>query len=242
MSASAPLVRSPSTASVVGLLVANLVPLVGVVWFGWSLFGVMWLYWAENGVIGFYALLRILTAGEGRGMKVVMAPFFTVHYGMFWLIHGLFVVTLFGPEAGAADPERALWVASRSLYVEGVVALLLSHGASFVMNYVVSGERRATTPAAEMFKPYGRVVLLHVVVLGGGFLVQSTGAGVLALVLFVGLKTALDLGAHLVGHRMRYRKLDLEEADPERTTIHLDAAPDRLGADAEAEPLVAGRR
>ena len=64
--ASAPFVRAPSVPSAIGLVVANVVPLVGVLWFGWDLFGVMWLYWAENGIIGAYALLRILTAsGEG---------------------------------------------------------------------------------------------------------------------------------------------------------------------------------
>lgn len=238
-SAASPLVRAPSTVSAAGLVVANLVPLVGVVWFGWSLFGVMWLYWAENGVIGAFALLRILTAGEGHGPKLFMAPFFTVHYGLFWTVHGAFVVSLFGAEAGAASAGQALWDTSRSLPFEGVIALVLSHGASFVMHYLVGGERRATSPGAEMAKPYGRVVLLHVVILAGGVLVAATGAGVLALALFVGLKTVLDLGAHLVGHRMRYRDLRLAEADPARTTLRLDAVPDHLGN--EREPLVAVR-
>ena len=234
-----PLVRAPSTASAVGLVVANLVPLVGVVWFGWSLFGVMWLYWAENGVIGLYALLRILTAGDGHAQKLFLAPFFVVHYGMFWFGHGVFVVSLFGDALGGADPEAA-WAAGGGLTGPGVVALVLSHGASFVMNYLVGGERRTAAAGAEMFKPYGRVVLLHVVVLVGGFLVEATGAGVLALALLVGLKTALDLAVHLAAHRTRLQKL--ADPDPARTTLRLDARPDRLGADPEAEPLVPARR
>ena len=62
--ATSPLVRGPSVPSAVGLVLANLVPLVGVVFFGWSLFGIMWIYWAENAVIGIFAILRMLTAGE----------------------------------------------------------------------------------------------------------------------------------------------------------------------------------
>ena len=235
---SASLLRAPSTASAVGLVLANLIPLVGVVWFDWSLFGVMWLYWAENGVIGLFALLRILTAGEGHGQKLFLAPFFVVHFGMFWLVHGLFVVSLFGLGADTADPEAALWDSAQAFSFEGIAALLLSHGASFVMNYLVNGERRVATAGGEMFKPYGRVVLLHVVILAGGFLIQGTGASVLALALFIGLKTAFDLGVHLVGHHYRYKKLKLEAPDPERTTLRLDAVPDRLGDEAEAEPLV----
>lgn len=232
MAVSAPFVRAPSIPSAVGLVVANLVPLVGVLFFGWSLFGVMWLYWAENGVIGAFALLRILTAGEGHGQKPVMAPFFAVHFGIFWTVHGTFVASLFGPGHG----DAALRALGRDLQVEGLLALVLSHGASFALNYLGRGEWRATSPGAEMVKPYGRVVLLHVVILVGGFLVATTGAGVLALALFVGLKTALDLGVHLVGHRMRYRALAATDPDPAGTTLHLDAAPERR-ADAGAVPL-----
>ena len=229
MAVSAPLVRGPSVPSAVGLVVANLVPLVGVLVFGWSLFGVMWLYWAENGVVGAFALLRILTAGEGHARKLFMAPFFVVHFGLFWTVHGAFVVSLFGDEG-------ALWVASGGLQTEGLLALVLSHGASFALNFLARGEWRAATPSSEMIKPYGRVVMLHVVILVGGFFVETTGSGVVALALLVGLKTALDLGVHLVGHWMRLRAEDTPSAAPEPTTLHLDAAPDRQ-PDTDAAPL-----
>ena len=222
MAASAPFLRTPSAPSAVGLVVANVVPLVGVVWFGWSLFGVMWLYWAENGIVGAYALLRILTAGGGEdgASKLFLGPFFAAHFGGFWLVHGAFVVSLFG------EPGRGpLTGFYTDVPVEGLVALVLSHGASFVLNYLGRGEWRAATPMVEMFKPYGRVVLLHVVLLAGGFLIQSTGAGVLALALLVGLKTALDLGVHLAGHRMRARDLALAEPDLETTTLRVEARP-----------------
>ena len=48
-----------------------------------------------------------------------------------------------------------------------------------------------------MFRPYGRIVVLHLTVLLGGFLVMALGAPAAAIVLLVGLKTAIDLGAHL---------------------------------------------
>jgi Family of unknown function (DUF6498) len=48
-----------------------------------------------------------------------------------------------------------------------------------------------------MFRPYGRIVVLHLTVLLGGFLVMGLGAPVAAIVLLVALKTAIDLGAHL---------------------------------------------
>jgi uncharacterized membrane protein AbrB (regulator of aidB expression) len=52
-----------------------------------------------------------------------------------------------------------------------------------------------------MFRPYGRVMVLHVVILLGGFLVQLLGSPAPALALLVLLKTGLDLGAHLREHQ-----------------------------------------
>lgn len=52
-----------------------------------------------------------------------------------------------------------------------------------------------------MTQPYTRVVVLHLVILGDGFLVQALGSAVPALVLLIVLKTAIDLTAHLAERR-----------------------------------------
>jgi len=50
--ASSPLqaVRSPT---IIALIVANLVPLVGILFFDWSLFTIMFFFWLESAVIVF---------------------------------------------------------------------------------------------------------------------------------------------------------------------------------------------
>ncbi|MEM6325535.1 MAG: DUF6498-containing protein [Bacteroidota bacterium] len=209
-SSPASLVRGPSVPSAVGLVLANLIPLIGVIWLGWDLFGIMWLYWAENGVIGAFALLRMLTAGEPIRWwtalaRVFPAGFFTVHYGMFWVVHGVFVYSLFG--SGRELDGMALAEVVRDVPWEGLVPLVFSHGASFVLNYLAGGEWRATDTGTEMFKPYGRVVVLHIAILGGGFLLLQAGGAVWAMALFVLLKTGLDLGIHLKGHQIRLKKV-----------------------------------
>ena len=47
-------------------------------------------------------------------------------------------------------------------------------------------------------QPYQRVVVLHVTVLAGGFVVLLLGQPTLALVLLVLLKTGADLRAHVL--------------------------------------------
>ncbi len=189
--------------SVLALLAANLFPLVGVAALGWDTFLVLALFWLENVVVGVYTGFRLLLVSNATvpaRLRIVL--FFCVHYGMFTVIHGLFVFLLFGSlmssESGGLSGAWQTFLSSEILW--GAVFLLVSHGVSFVYNYVYRGEYRRATLQAVMMEPYGRVVLLHVTIIFGGFLVMLLGSPVVGLVLLVALKTIMDLRAHLRQH------------------------------------------
>ncbi len=119
---------------------------------------------------------------------------------MFTFIHGIFVMVLFGPHgtlAGFPGPETFAAAVRGAGIGYGVVALLLSHGFSFLHNYLMSGDYRTASPQLLMAQPYARVVVLHISILAGGFLAKAVGAPEVTLVLLVVLKTAIDLKAHL---------------------------------------------
>jgi Family of unknown function (DUF6498) len=86
--------------SVVALILANLVPIFGVVFLHWEVFPLMFLFWSENLIVGVFNVLKMLTANPSSPVswlgKMFIIPFFCVHYGMFTFIHGIFVITLFG--------------------------------------------------------------------------------------------------------------------------------------------------
>lgn len=219
----APRREPPSSLAVVGLLAANFLPLAGVLWWGWSVFEVLVVYWLESGIVGALNVPRILLAAgdeRGDGSNVVLringrvvrpgdtgspwdnvglAGFFLVHYGIFWVVHGVFVfvLPLFAPGTAAE------WYGDASLATILLAAgsLLVSHAASFVTNYLWREEYRETTPGEQMFAPYGRVVVLHVTIIFGAFLIAMFGTPTVALVLLIALKTVVDLGAHLREHR-----------------------------------------
>lgn len=207
--AARPAWRSP-TAWV--LIAANLVPLYGVLVLGWEVLPVMVLFWLENVVIGVFNVLRILLASPGNaaawGQKLVLTPFFCVHYGLFTAVHGLFVFTLFGGEPyealidglWAGDAARAV-IAESALW-PALAALAASHLFSFLFNYLGSGEYRAANPALLMFAPYGRVVVLHITIILGGFLAQALQSPLWALLLLIAFKVALDLRAHVREHQL----------------------------------------
>jgi hypothetical protein len=203
--ASSPPAATPwLTPSAAALLIANLVPLVGVVAFEWKVFPLVFVFWSENVVVGLFNVLKMITArapGAGEFLaKFVTIPFFCVHYGMFTFVHGMFVITLFGGAvkqgAGFPSVETFFSVMHSNHLTWAIVALLASHGVSFFTNYIGRGEYRRATMQQLMHQPYGRIVVLHVAIIGGAFLMAALGSPVWGLALLVALKIALDLRSH----------------------------------------------
>src|SRR3989338_5535015 len=99
--------------STISLIIANLIPLMGVLFFNWSLFSILILYWVESAVIGFYTILKMIVSsvfskGERKFsnklmqtravnilykafMIIFQIPFFSIHYGMFMFGHLIFI-------------------------------------------------------------------------------------------------------------------------------------------------------
>jgi Family of unknown function (DUF6498) len=192
------------------LVAANLVPLVGVLTGRWDAFSVMLLFWLENVAIGAWNVMRIVTvAPEDRPpiqhvAKLVLVPFFCVHYGMFAAVHGIFVLGLFGDAftAGAPFPDGAavMGAIARTGVGAAALAMAVSHGLSFLVNWIGNGEYRVTPLMELMHRPYGRVAILHLSLIGGAFLLAALESPILPLALLVTLKLMVDLRGHLREH------------------------------------------
>ena len=93
--------------STAALVVANAVPIFGVVFLGWQVFPLMLLYWLENVVVGAFNVLRMLAADPRNPFrwagKLFLIPFFCVHFGMFTFVHGVLVFAMFGPSKHASN-------------------------------------------------------------------------------------------------------------------------------------------
>jgi hypothetical protein len=195
------------------LIAANLVPLFGVLFFGWPLVALLALFWMENVVIGVLNVARMLLADPRDAAlwagKAFLVPFFCFHYGMFTMVHGVFVFSIFGGKKYDVQGFDLLDTAARAIADFGlwlpVAVLVASHLFSYLWNYLYRGEYRRAQLYVLMFSPYVRVMLLHVTLLVGGFLAQLLGSPVWALVLLLGLKTGLDLLAHVKEHSAKKR-------------------------------------
>ena len=185
------------------LVLANLLPLVLVATGWWSLQQVLLLYWIENGVVGFWNVVKILGSGTPPvSVRLIISAFFTVHFGGFFVIHGVFVMYFLKlPIRIGDDLLQSMWSALPAGLWPMVVVLMCSHGYSTYRYHFSQGLWRSVNGATLMMRPYGRVVLLHLTILGSGFLVYMQGESGLLLVLLVILKTIVDVVLHVRSHR-----------------------------------------
>lgn len=186
------------------LVLANLVPIYGVMALGWEVYPVVLLFWTENLIIGGFNVLKMLSCrpqeAESWLVKIFFVPFFCFHYGIFTLVHGVFVVVLFGGGLRQGAPPLQ-W--SEVFHTIGqlhlgyaVLALFASHAFAFGYNFLWRGEYRTASVPTLMQSPYGRVIVLHLAMLGGAFLILKLHAPQGALALLVLLKIALDVLGH----------------------------------------------
>ncbi len=184
------------------LILANLVPLAGVLILGWSLPEIMVLYWVETAIIMLYHIAK----------NVVISPYLGLFSGLFTLckvggfmaVHFLFIWLLF-VKAGASESERFVsstyeaWLYLTALW-PAILALLFSHGYSFMSNFMASDKRYSNT-AIDDKQVFSRIFIMHLTVILGGGLAMITGGPIWALAVLVGLKLTVDMHAHTKLHK-----------------------------------------
>ena len=212
--------------SILGLTLANLLPLAGVFLWDWDAAGLVLLYWTENLIVGAFNILKLLFVRTGRPRegrtKLVAILFFIAHYGIFCWVHGLFLLVFFKLGGGLEDiaPSRAwpgplvliqlfagivgsLWKSQPQGMNWAVAALIGSHGLSFIENYVIGKEYASFTIREFMNQPYRRVILMHVALIAGALPTMALGSPLPLLVILVVLKIGVDLHLHAKSHRAR---------------------------------------
>ncbi|MHC4146800.1 MAG: DUF6498-containing protein [Planctomycetota bacterium] len=186
------------------LIAANVVPLFGAVFWDWNTFNILFLYWAENLAVGFYTILKMvffpvpdpakrLSLGAFLVKTCFIVPF-TIHYGLFTAIHGFLVLMFFRNENTGSVMSPYM--------IGALVALFLSHGVSFVRNYLIKGEYASfNLMKVVIIGPYSRIMVMSIVVFVGGCGVMTLGSPLVGLVLLIALKTAIDARSHLREHK-----------------------------------------
>jgi len=191
------------------LILANLLPVIGVLFLQWSAMEVFLVYCLETIIIGLFTLLKLLITGLIKkkddwqnGGTTSQQPFwlfmffFLVHYGMFVAIQmGLFFgVSGIGSQHGITFFNFiSKWPAlltGNAYIMLGV--FIVSYGFRMVNDYILSGEYRTSPLGYLMFQPYGRIFIQQITVIAGSMFL-TFGAGKPFILIFAAIKIFFEV-------------------------------------------------
>lgn len=198
--------RETYTFAVIMLIAGNLVPLIGAYIFGWNPASILVLYWMETVIIGILNIPKIFSTKDSLPGKIFIAVFFTIHFGGFCAGHAVFLASLFGVK----DIIKSLSEFG-PLFWTGLTFAVI-HIVSMVTNFYGKGEYKTREANTQMFMPYGRVIILHVVIILSGFLTFIFG-GMAGVVILVVIKIIADIGAHMASHAINKKSEDTRLAN-----------------------------
>lgn len=211
---SAPSTR-PLAPRILVVLIYTLLPLGGVLFAGWDWREVLVLYWLENVALGVAMVVRILRTRRDPGPEAMiindrrvaqtpgsiafLAGFFALHYGIFTLVHGVFVALIVSglffdlPSTNAESPFD--W--------PGVLIVFAIAGIAQVVIAAV-GPLPPQRGTALMMSAYPRIIVLHVTVLGSIALIAEFGWPAITAVILIALHGIVDaVGLALSARRAR---------------------------------------
>lgn len=210
-------------ASTLVLILANLIPVAGVVLLQWDVLAILLLYWAESVVIGVLNVLRMLTCSGSNllqgvvqlanrpvpaevsqnlprisvnALKFFLIPFFVVHYGMFCFGHLTAVLAIFSDGRFSLRSGSALAELWQSSFWIALVAIFVSHLFSFFSNYIGKGEYKKASLFLLMHRPYGRIISMHIAIVLGAGVVIWLGSPLAMLLVMIAVKTIIDIRLH----------------------------------------------
>jgi hypothetical protein len=184
------------------LLLTNLAVLAGAVSQHWNVTDLLWIGWGQSVIIGYYNVYRIVDLDRFSTDSFLtsihpfksscetqrcMAVGFALHYGLFHLVYGIFLLTTF-----RIQPDIPLY---------GLMLCVLAFWFTHRYSYHYNRERDRDVPniTTLLFFPYARVVPMNVVLLLGA---RYVGGDVLALALLLIIKTAVDVAMHVIEHML----------------------------------------
>lgn len=202
---------------VLTLVAYTALPLVGVLWLGWDWREIVLLYWLENISLGaamFVTLLRtaratpVATPAETADTTeqstdpttqhpaagLMLAFFFSVHYGMFTVVHGLFVFALVTSGFGIpTEPDRPL-------NLGGVLLVWAIGGAVQVVAAAIGSlpDKRGTS---LMMSAYPRIIVLHLTIILGVFAIIMLQWGPAAAIVLIAFHALITLSTWMLSDR-----------------------------------------
>jgi hypothetical protein len=176
------------------IIAANLVPVIGVFFFGWSAIDVFIAYALETLIVGAFTVIKLGIATLYRGKDewynygtstkqsgLFFIFFFIIHYGLFAAIQ----TSIFSAVSKIEPPNAPFFHFFFHWYQyvnreTGIMlcGLIVSYAARDLIPFLSKGHHKTVPMMLLMFQPYGRIFIQQfVVILGSMFLVFGFEGG-----------------------------------------------------------------
>lgn len=213
--------KSSGFISSVLMAAANITPVIGVYLFNWNPFIILFIYWFESAIIGFLNILKMLISGavqdggfspDGFKQGVFLSAFFAFHYGMFMLVHGVFLTVFYFMFTNGSlfsfDLNSSIFSSLFSGFIPDsltlneiieselfpVIALGIYHIINFIIYFLFSGEYDRNNAEDYFTRPYKRIVIMQLTIIFGGFVLFTSGfRNIIFVIFWILLKITGDL-------------------------------------------------
>lgn len=172
---------------------------------------VLWIYWIQSVIIGVFNFVKIISLKEfstknfrsggkelqaTKATKISTGIFFLFHYGFFHLVYAMFLggFSVMNKASTSNTVYNYLWFTSLVFFI------------SYLIEYIQSlrnPSEEIPNLGAVMFAPYLRIIPMHMTIIIGGFIgmigsLLNVDINFSIILLFVGIKTFVDLLTHAV--------------------------------------------
>ena len=211
------------------LIAVNLFNILMAIIFKWNIFDVMIVYWFQSISIGIFTFYRLynypleqieremsddkalevndLAVTNPRMAKLFIAGFFAMHYGLFHLVYIIFIVGFAYSEGFPLDLLGGL-IGALLFFVNHLYSYLFFKDKDENIRETESGYTKRFTgiSIADIFsKPYTRIFPIHLTIMAGAaishFITEVPFQSIFILLIFMGLKTIMDVIAHKNKHK-----------------------------------------
>lgn len=183
----------------ISLLIANIITIYVVMSGSWGFSEVILIYWAQAAIIGVFTFKKLRFIEEFKktlrgkeNNKGFGSSFFAMHYGAFFFVYFIFIAGLIRPEA----------------FLASMISIIL-----FYINHLISYEvykEKLKLPTINTdtiaTTPYLRIIPMHFIIMVGGFFFGFDNTSRSVIIVFMLLKTAIDLTLHNVEHKQIIEK------------------------------------
>lgn len=177
------------------IIIANLIALLGMVFFDWSMLQTILIYWAESVIFVFYNNCKIIFSRLKPSIKITALIFTTISYVIFLTIHYIFLNVIFNNKIIAFNPNLFFPI------LIPIIFIFISHGISFIKNYIGRGEYTKLTTYDNVSEINSsilkRIVTEHSCLMVGGAAVLYINQPTIGIVLLIVIKTIIDIDFHL---------------------------------------------